>query len=443
MKYVAVFFVLILAMGSVSAVSVKPWFPQGNSYVFECSLPEADSYNWFFGDGQKIIEVSNSDVYHTYAEEGYYTVTCENEFGSHSLDIVLGDTIVDVAEGAGIFGTLLAAVDIAMLRETLESEGPFTVFAPTNEAFEKLDPVLLETALNDKELLTQILLYHVVLDDEPASSLLGKSSVTTAQGSDLALMPFEDTLKVNDVLVEAADVPAVNGRVHIIDHVLLPPMDSDDDPVEEPADASLQVAQWYPKGKEFVFQCDAGFEGARYNWEFGDGNRLHEVANDNVFHRYRVSGTYEVTCEAFNEGSRSEAEIEVVAGDIAQVAEDNGFSTLLVAVDAAMLTDALKGQGPLTVFAPTNEAFGAIPTDNLAALLNDTVALTDVLLYHIVPGQLDAAAVAASPTLETLQGGSLTVSTTGGVFVDGVEVVLPNVPATNGIVHVINEVLMP
>jgi uncharacterized surface protein with fasciclin (FAS1) repeats len=131
------------------------------------------------------------------------------------------------------------------------------------------------------------------------------------------------------------------------------------------------------------------------------------------------------------------------AADIVDTAVAAGsFKTLVAAVQAAGLVETLKGTGPFTVFAPTDEAFAKIPKDKLDALLKDKAALTKVLTYHVVPGKVMAANVAAGQ-VKTVQGGSLTVTTQGGVKVDGANVVKTDVAASNGVIHVIDSVVMP
>ena len=131
------------------------------------------------------------------------------------------------------------------------------------------------------------------------------------------------------------------------------------------------------------------------------------------------------------------------AADIVDTAVSAGsFKTLVTAVQAAGLVDTLKGTGPFTVFAPTDEAFAKIPKDKLDALLKDKAALTKVLTYHVVPGKVMAADVKAGK-VKTVQGGELTVSTMGGVKVDAANVVKTDVVASNGVIHVIDTVVMP
>jgi uncharacterized surface protein with fasciclin (FAS1) repeats len=119
------------------------------------------------------------------------------------------------------------------------------------------------------------------------------------------------------------------------------------------------------------------------------------------------------------------------------------FNTLVQAVQAAGLVETLSGEGPFTVFAPTDEAFAQIPQDTLQAVLADKEKLTAILTYHVVPGKLMAADVVRSTQLQTVQGQSITVSTEGGVRVDDANVVQTDIEADNGVIHVIDKVIMP
>jgi transforming growth factor-beta-induced protein len=133
--------------------------------------------------------------------------------------------IVDTAVGAGNFTTLAAALEAAGLVETLKGEGPFTVFAPTDEAFNKLPPGLLDSLLQDTEALTAILTYHVVPGEVLAADVVGLNgqSVETVQGEAITVTVNGSAVMVNDSNVTATDVQASNGVIHVIDAVLIPP----------------------------------------------------------------------------------------------------------------------------------------------------------------------------------------------------------------------------
>jgi uncharacterized surface protein with fasciclin (FAS1) repeats len=133
----------------------------------------------------------------------------------------------------------------------------------------------------------------------------------------------------------------------------------------------------------------------------------------------------------------------VQAKDIVDTAVAAGsFKTLAVALGAAGLVDTLKGAGPFTVFAPTDEAFAKIPKADLDALLKDKAKLTSVLTYHVVAGKVMAADVKAGK-VKTVQGSELTVTTSYGVKVDMSKVIKTDIVADNGVIHVIDTVLMP
>ena len=131
------------------------------------------------------------------------------------------------------------------------------------------------------------------------------------------------------------------------------------------------------------------------------------------------------------------------AKDVVDTAVAAGnFNTLATALTAAGLIDTLKGKGPFTVFAPTDAAFAKIPKADLDALLKDKAKLTAVLTYHVVPGTVMAKDVKAGK-VKTVQGSELTISTTGGVMVDNAKVTATDIVADNGVIHVIDTVVMP
>ena len=268
--------------------------------------------------------------------------------GTQTLDIV------DTAAGAGSFTTLLAAVEAAGLTDTLRSDGPFTVFAPTDAAFAALPEGTVDALLNDIPTLTDILLYHVVPAAVPASDVVNASLVETVQGSDVKVTVDGDVF-VNSATVTATDIEATNGIIHVIDQVILPPE------------------------------------------------------------------------------------------SIAAIAAGNpDFSTLVAALDAAGLVETLDGEGPFTVFAPTNAAFAALPDGTVEDLLNDIPALTRILLFHVVGEKLAAGDVVAASSVEMLEGSVADIVVDdAGVRIAGVNISVTDIPAANGVIHVIDAVMIP
>jgi uncharacterized surface protein with fasciclin (FAS1) repeats len=140
----------------------------------------------------------------------------------------------------------------------------------------------------------------------------------------------------------------------------------------------------------------------------------------------------------------AQADSQGMQKDIVDTAVSAGeFDTLVTAVKEAGLVETLKGDGPFTVFAPTDEAFARIPEADLKALLADKEKLTRVLTYHVVPGKVMAADVAGMSAARTVEGGSLEISTSSGVRVDDATVVKTDIEASSGVIHVIDTVLMP
>ncbi len=133
----------------------------------------------------------------------------------------MADDIVDIAAGAGTFTTLVAAVQAAGLEDTLRGEGPFTVFAPTDEAFAALPEGTVEALLEDTEALTAILTYHVVPGMVMSTDLTDGMEAETVNGQTVTI-GLGDEVTVNDATVVTADIAASNGVIHVIDTVLLP-----------------------------------------------------------------------------------------------------------------------------------------------------------------------------------------------------------------------------
>ena len=287
--------------------------------------------------------------------------------------------IVDTAVQAGGFDTLVAAVEAAGLVDTLKGEGPFTVFAPTDEAFAALPEGTVETLLDDPEgMLTDILLYHVVSGKVMAADVveLDGADVETVGGDTILITVDGETVGVNDATVVVTDIETSNGVIHVIDTVLIP-----------------------PTGEESAAQA-------------------------------------------------SSASSEYGAGDIVDTAIEAGsFNTLIAAVQAAGLEETLRGEGPFTVFAPTDDAFAAIPADLLESLLADpSGALTDILLYHVVAGEVLATDLVNlnGETVETVGGESFLVTIDGdSVKVNDANVIATDIQTSNGIVHVLDRVILP
>lgn len=269
-------------------------------------------------------------------------------------------TIVDTAQSAGSFSTLLAAAKAAGLVEALNGPGPITVFAPTDEAFGKLPKGTVENLLKpeNRDALASILKYHVVPGSLTSRDVIRMSGAVTLNGQKIDFSRSGSSVMVDGAAVSSVDIACSNGIIHVVDAVLLP------------TDAT-----------------------------------------------------------------------------IADVASSGGtFATLLSAAAAAGLEKELRGAGPITVFAPTDDAFAKLPAGTVDSLLKpeNKAKLAEVLKYHIVPGRVYAADAAKAGVARTLQGQPLVFSIRNGTLeADGARITSSDIDASNGVVHVIDRVLLP
>ncbi len=267
--------------------------------------------------------------------------------------------IIDTAVSAGSFKTLAAALKAAGLIDALKGKGPFTVFAPTDEAFAKLPAGTVEELLKpaNKARLASILKYHVVSGSVMAKDVKTGSAVTL-DGQRVDLVAKDGGVMVDGATVTKADIACSNGVIHVIDTVILP-------------------------------------------------------SDKNV------------------------VQTAIAAGK---------FSTLAKLLTAADLVSTLEGEGPFTVFAPTDEAFAKLPKETLESLLKpeNKEKLAGILKYHVVSGRVFSDGAVKAGTAKTLQGHAVKItSASGTVKIDGATVAAADVDATNGVIHVIDTVLMP
>ncbi len=270
------------------------------------------------------------------------------------------EDIVETAVSNGNFKTLAAALGAAGLVETLQSDGPFTVFAPTDEAFAKLPAGTVNSLLKpgNKQQLIDILTYHVVPGEVKAANVIRLDNATTVNGQRVDIALANGAVTIDNATVTATDISCSNGVIHVIDTVILP-------------------------------------------------------STSNIVETAQSAG---------------------------------GFSTLLAAAQAAGLADLLQSEGPFTVFAPTDEAFAKLPAGTVDSLLKpeNRARLADILKYHVIPGRIYATDAIVAGTAETAAGktvrarirdGRLTINSSG--------VVASDLEASNGVIHVIDTVLIP
>jgi uncharacterized surface protein with fasciclin (FAS1) repeats len=152
-----------------------------------------------------------------------FTASVFAQYDTKNVTKAVENDIVQTAISAGNFTTLATALTEAGLVDALKGKGPFTVFAPTDEAFKKLPKGALDNLLKDKEALKNVLLYHVVSGNVSSKDVVKLDKATTLNGSDVKIKTVDGKVMINDSQVTAADVKASNGIIHVIDTVLLPP----------------------------------------------------------------------------------------------------------------------------------------------------------------------------------------------------------------------------
>ncbi len=418
--------------------------------------------------------------------------------------------IVEVASDAGSFTTLITALESAGLDSTLADEtASFTVFAPTDDAFSALGQDTIDALLADTDKLTSILTYHVVSGDpvasEAAISLAG-STVETVNGAKVAITVRDGDLFINNAKVTSADIEASNGIIHVLDAVITPPeqtvvegtivdaalaTESLSTLVTAVQAAGLDSVLADPEATFTVFaptnDAFAALGEETIAALLGDIDTLSnillfhlvpEVAVDSITalslfgEMVEMANGDSVTISVeegvlkINGASVTIADIvtdngivhvidtvltppEPALGTIVDVAVADGrFTTLVEAVQAADLAATLSDEtATFTVFAPTDDAFAALPEGTLDGLLADTEALSNVLLYHVLADQAvpseDAIALDGS-MVEMANGQSVTVSVREGeLFINESKVIIADVEASNGIIHVLDSVLIP
>ena len=321
-----------------------------------------------------------------------------------------GMSIPKLAGETEELSTLVEAIIATELLETLEGEGPFTVFAPTNEAFGKLPESLLEELLDDPDALRDILLYHVVAEELFAADVLSREKLTTVLGPPITVQPEGPTLNETVGLV-ATDIVAKNGVVHLIDMVLIPPTDDDGDDDDEDSDDE--------------------------DSDDGDDDEDSDGSDDEDSDDGDDDGDDDEDSDDEDEADHDQMTILEIAKS------DDRFETLVAAVKLTGLDETLAGEGPFTVFAPTDEAFDALPDGLLHELIENPENLKDILLYHVVAEELFAEDVVAREALTSVLGPEITVQAEALTLNEESKLIILDIVAKNGVIHVIDKVLIP
>lgn len=313
---------------------------------------------------QSSVTSSSGAVIHTqvFTVPGLYNYDCS--VGMHAAMGMVGTinvvgTVVDIIVNSDSHQTLETAVLAANLAETLNGDGPFTVFAPSDNAFDGLAEGTLAFILANADQLSDVLLNHVHSGNVLSTDLENGMGVPTLNNTELTVTIDGMTVMIDLATVTQADLIATNGVVHVIDKVLLPDFELED-------------------------------------------TTVYDIIKASPVH-----------------------------------------TTLEAAIDAAELGETLSGDGPFTVFAPTDTAFGALPAGALDDLLANIDLLTEILLHHVHSGNVLSTDLSNGMEVPTLNDDVLLVSIDAGtVMIDMSTVIQPDIVANNGVVHVINAVLI-
>ena len=401
------------------------------------------------------------------------------------------NTVVDIIVNSTAHDTLEAAVIAAQLDDDLAAAGPFTVFAPTDDAFAALPAGTIETLLqNPTGDLANILLHHVVSGNVGSGDLSDNQVVETLFGKNVIVTVNADGVFINNAKVTMADIPADNGVVHVIDAVLLPTNTVVDVVLESEAHATLEAAilaaeldddlsgegpftLFAPTDAAFGLLPDGTVEallqdptgdlanillhhvvaGSVASGDLSDNQVVETLLGKNVIVNITADGVF------INNAKVSMADVPADNGIVHiidavllptntvvdVVLESEVHGTLEAAILAAELDDDLSSEGPFTLFAPTDDAFAALPAGTIETLLQDpTGDLASILLYHALSSEVKSTDLTDGQMAMTIQGEEIMVSiNAGGVFINNAQVILADVPADNGVVHIINAVILP
>ena len=407
------------------------------------------------------------------------------------------NSVYDIVANSSDHTTLELAIDTCGLTSTLQGAGTFTLFAPTDAAFSALPQGTIAALLNDLPLLTNILLHHALGDTVMSGMLSNGQVVTTLLGDDVTVTINSNGVFIDNAQVTVADIVADNGVVHVIDAVLLPappPTNSVYDIVANSMDHNIlefaldtcSLASTLKGAGPFTLfaPTDAAFSALPQGTIAALLNDLplltnillHHALGDTVMSGMLSNGQVvttllgdDVTVTINSNG----VFIDNAQVTVADIVADNGVvhvidavllpappptnsvydivansmdhNILEFALDTCSLASTLKGAGPFTLFAPTDAAFSALPQGTIGALLNDLPQLKDILLHHVVGDSVMSGMLSNNQIVTTLLGTDLTVTinSNGDVFIDNAQVIIADIIADNGVVHVIDAVLLP
>uniref|UniRef100_A0A8C0HNA8 Periostin n=1 Tax=Buteo japonicus TaxID=224669 RepID=A0A8C0HNA8_9AVES len=362
----------------------------------------------------------------------------------HVIDRVLtavGNTIQDFIEVEDDLSSLRAAAITSDVLDILGKPGHYTLFAPTNEAFERLPRGVLERIMGDKVASEALVKFHILNTMQCSEAITGGAAYETLEGNTVEVGCDGESLTVNGAkMVKRKDIVTSNGVIHLIDEVLIP--DSDD---------TLRMDQRRLKTilQNHVINVKVGLN------ELYNGQELETIGGKllRVF-LYRTAVCIENSCMVRGSKEGRNGFIHILRQIInpaektlhEMLRNDKRFSVFLSLVKAADLDDVLSQPGKWTLFVPTNDAFKGLTDDDKDILIRDKNALRNILLYHLTQGVFIGSGFEPGVTniLKTIQGGKLYLKTVNDtLLVNELKSRESDLMATNGVIHVIDKLLYP
>ncbi|XP_037604670.1 periostin-like isoform X4 [Sebastes umbrosus] len=437
-------------------------------------------------------------IYINHYSNGIVTVNCAriihgNQVATngvvHVIDRVIsgvGNNMKEVLDVSDELSSFRSAVINAGMMDKLDQPGHYTLFAPTNEAFDKLSPDYMERIMGDKDVIAALVKYHMLTSVQCSEAIMAGSIYETEEGSNIEIGCNGDSLTVNGIkMVLKKDVVTTNGVIHYIDQVLIP--DSAKQGIELIGESQstfsdmvseLDLAAAMGPKTEYTLLApvNTAFTNEvmtteqsmlRYilqNHILKLKIRLSELYNGQLLETlagkllrvfiYRTAVCIENACMVRGSKEGSKSALHVMKSIIKPAEKtmyklliaDGRFKIFLSLMETAGLTDLLKQEGSYTIFAPTDEAFNSLSREDFDLLKSDLNALRIILLYHFSNGIFINGGLEGGVTnlLKTLQGKNLQVmSVNNSIHVNSVNVPDSDLMATNGVIHVVKNVLYP
>uniref|UniRef100_A0AAY4EKJ6 Periostin n=1 Tax=Denticeps clupeoides TaxID=299321 RepID=A0AAY4EKJ6_9TELE len=414
---------------------------------------------------------NDHSLYINHYSNGVVTVNCAriiygNQVATngvvHVVDRVItavGSSIKNVMEAEADLTSLRAIAETSGLMEKLGEPGHYTLFAPTNDAFEKLDKDVLERIMSDPTIRQALLKYHLVNSVQCSEAIMSGSVYETMEGSNIEIGCDGQSLTVNGIkMVLRKDIVTTNGVIHMIDQVLMP--DSAKQVMELVADGTfkdmvselgLSAAMRPQTEYTLLAPLNGAFTGELNYLKLILENHIlklkvtiNELYNGQLLETlggkllrvfiYRTAACIENACMIRGSKEGSNGALHLLQGIFLSLMEKAG------------LADLLKQEGSYTVFAPTDEAFDGLTEEDIGLLTNDMNALRAILLYHFSNGIFINGGLEGGVTnlLKSIQGKNLQLlSVNNSIRVNSINVPESDIMASNGVVHVVKTMLYP